>query len=243
MFSTFNAICAGGYQPSASDFDGSVYLERGSDLSGLSDSSQGIFMAWFRSDANLTQKCFIQNGNALFSISQSSANVISVVLATSGSSYEFTSSSAYASGSPFRQILASWDTNYAAGARLSHLYINDVNSKTITVDSGPAFNIDYTATSWTVGSQGGGAVKFNGCLADVYFAPGQYLDLSVEANRRKFITAGGEPVFLGATGSLPTGTAPKIYLRNPPASFGTNSGNGGDFVITGGSLTACSSSP
>lgn len=242
MFSTLNAIMAGGYQPPASDFDGTVYLERSSDLSGLADSSQGIFMAWFRSDANLTQKAFIQNGNALFLVEQTAGNAINIALAAAGSAITF-NSTALASGLPFRQILASWDTNFAAGARLTHLYISDVSNKTVSLDSGPAFNVDYTSPSWTVGSQGGGALKFNGCLAEVYFAAGQYLDLSVTANRRKFITAGGEPLFLGATGSLPTGIAPSVYLRNPSASFGTNSGTGGNFTITGGSLTACSSSP
>ena len=35
-------------------------------------------------------------------------------------------------------------------------------------------------------------------LAEVWIAPGQYIDLSIESNRRKFITAGSKPVELGA---------------------------------------------
>jgi len=78
-----------------------------------------------------------------------------------------------------------------------------------------------------------GALKSNGAISEFYFAPNQYLDLSVEANRRKFITADGKPADLGADGSTPTGTAPAIYLPNRAALIGTNAGTGGNFTVNG----------
>jgi hypothetical protein len=60
-----------------------------------------------------------------------------------------------------------------------------------------------------------------------------HLDLSVEANRRKFISAAGKPVSLGANGSTPTGSQPIIYLANPTATWQDNLGAGGNFTENG----------
>lgn len=49
-------------------------------------------------------------------------------------------------------------------------------------------------------------------LSELYVNYGESLDLDVEANRRKFITAEGEPVDLGADGSEPTGNQPDFYF-------------------------------
>jgi len=150
--------------------------------------------------------------------------------------------SSYTSSATWLHVLASWNTNFAALSKLSHLYMNDVSDKTVNSDSNPAFNVDYTSTNWAVGAITDGTTKLNGCLAEVYMAFGQYLDFSSSANRRKFISATGKPVDLGATGALPTGSQPTVYLNNPAASFGTNKGSGGDFTITG-SLDTASTSP
>ncbi|RVU03940.1 hypothetical protein EOE18_13880 [Novosphingobium umbonatum] len=56
------------------------------------------------------------------------------------------------------------------------------------------------------------------------------LDLSVQANREKFILAGA-PVNLGATGQLPTGTTPEWYYDGAGAAW-ANKGS-----ATGGTLT------
>ena len=81
---------------------------------------------------------------------------------------------------------------------------------------------------------------FNGALAEVYFAPGQYLYFSIASNRRKFISRTGKPVHLGTTGMLPTGTAPLVYHHlddaEAVANFATNRGTGGNFTITGNTI-------
>ena len=124
----------------------------------------------------------------------------------------------------------SWDM-----AVTSHVYVNDASDKnqvTLTDDT-----IDYTKEDCVVGAQGDGTFKFDGCLAELYFAPGQYLDFSIVANRRKFISASGKPIQLGRRGELPTGTAPLVYQHldkgEAVANFATNRGPGGDFTITG----------
>jgi len=124
------------------------------------------------------------------------------------------------------------------------IYINDVDDAQYTAYQDLA--ADLTLADWSIGALPDGTAKVNACFAEVYFAPAQYLDLSVVANRRKFISASGRPVYLGADGSRPTGTAPIMYQRladgAAASTFATNLGTGGDFTITG-TLTTGSTSP
>lgn len=71
-----------------------------------------------------------------------------------------------------------------------------------------------------------GQPGFEGDVADLYMAFGQWLDLTNAANVAKFI-ADGKPVSLGADGSTPTGSAPTVFLTGNAATFGTNAGTGG----------------
>lgn len=84
---------------------------------------------------------------------------------------------------------------------------------------------------------------FTGDVADLWIAPGQFIDFSVTENRRKFISASNKPVNLGVNGATPTGTAPVIFFSGDASSFGQpNLGSGGAFSHTG-SLTDASTSP
>lgn len=121
---------------------------------------------------------------------------------------------------------------------MKNLYINDTSNIGVVTDTQGAFNINYTQTDWAVGSVVGGTSKFNGAIADLYFAPGQYLDFSQIANRRKFIDANGQPMSLGVDGSLPTGTKPAIFLNGNKSTFATNAGSGGSFTLNGALETA-----
>lgn len=72
----------------------------------------------------------------------------------------------------------------------------------------------------------------NPCMADAYWAtPASFFDLSVTANRRKFINSDLTPVYLGANGQLPLGIAPLIFLSiqsgGVASDFNTNLGSGG----------------
>jgi hypothetical protein len=128
-------------------------------------------------------------------------------------------------------------------ATANHLYINDVDDENVLTFTDDT--LDYTGGDWSVGARPSGNLKFDGCLSEFYFAPGQYLDFSLVANRRKFISPTGKPVQLGLTGSLPTGTAPLMYHHlddgEAVANFATNRGTGGNFTITGTLDTAASS--
>jgi hypothetical protein len=124
-------------------------------------------------------------------------------------------------------VLAS--VNLATGLGL--LYLNDVddtNAVTLTNDT-----IDWTRGDFAVGAEPDGGLKLSADVADLYINFAASLDLSVVANRRKFISAAGKPVFLGADGSLPTGSPPAVFMSGPTADWHTNKGAGGGFTENG----------
>ena len=228
-----------GYTAFGADFDGTNdFLARGGGLTGVSDGKTGLFSVWFRKDggdsafreicsaSTLKFRQYILNTNVLKIEGRNAANTLIFDITTTGT---FLTSASYV------HILASWDLG-TAGRR--HIFVGDVedtNQNTFTDD-----DIDYTAADWGIGGLPSGSNKFNGCLSEMYFAL-EWLDITVEANRRKFSTAAGKPVDLGADGSLPTGTAAIIYEPFEDLD-GTNKGTGGNFNVTG-ELVRCSSSP
>jgi hypothetical protein len=232
-------------------FDGSTnYCTRGAGLSGASDSQTGIFSGWVRLDGgNATPITLIDGvtgvGGATshFFVERDGANLFSVIgtNAAGTSILSFQSSSSFTSGASWHHLLCSW--NLASG-NVNQMYVDDasnISSFTFANDT-----LDYTLGDWGLGARPDATRKMNGCLAEIYFAPGQYLDFSVVANRRKFISAGKRPMSLGSDGSLPTGTAPLMYHKlvkgETVNDFATNRGSGGNFAVTG-TLSTGSTSP
>jgi hypothetical protein len=78
---------------------------------------------------------------------------------------------------------------------------------------------------------------FCGAIAEVYYAPNQFIDFDIESNRRLFLNADGTPVDLGADGSTPTGSKPITYLSlregEGAEQFGVNRGIGADLSVVG----------
>ena len=154
-------------------------------------------------------------------------------------------------------MIASVQMNHPQGSKIVQLWINDVdviaNGNMYPMwDYSPAFKMKFIGEPFRFGhnafgppppADGGAAnANLNADIAEAWFGLGQFLDLSVIANRRKFRDVSGNPVSLGADGSLPTGTPPAVYFSGNASSFATNRGNGGAFVLTG-TLTNASTSP
>lgn len=235
------------FSAGAADFDATNdWMTRGAGLTGAADSATGILSVWLRLDGSdgVVQQLLTNTGNRVQIAKKITSNALQVFLKDSGGNTKIslTSVTGYTSGATWLHWLSSWNT---ASAGAESLYVNDVSdlAGSPTIIAG---NIDYTVANWSVGGEVGGTNKFDGCIGDLYFAPGQYLDFSSAANRRKFISANGKPVNLGTDGSRPTGTAPIIYHHldygAAAAGFATNYGSGGNFSITG-SLDIASSSP
>jgi hypothetical protein len=91
--------------------------------------------------------------------------------------------------------------------------------------------IDYTRSDHAVAAAVDGNLTLNSDLGELYLNFADYLDLNDPPNRKKFITADGNPVYLGAEGRGPTGNRPAIYMWGD-SEFEINVGSGGDFGVT-----------
>jgi hypothetical protein len=235
----------------SADFDGTNDLmKKGSDLSGNADGKSGIFSGFARIDggAGATHR-FITASQTLgtaaddFQIQHQFDNKMSIIARRADTNIllSLSTTAIYPPAATWYHVLISWDL--AAG--VSHFYVNDVSNQVVTARVNDT--IKYTAGDWAVGGDSDNGVKMNGCLAELYFAPNQFLDFSVVANRRKFLLATGKAAPLGTNGSLPTGVAPLVYLHlddmEAVANFAINRGSGGGpFNITG-TLDTGSTSP
>ncbi len=222
------------YYPHAiGDFGGtSDYLTRGAGLTGAADGKLGLFSHWFRVDGGSATRYFFINNTLRFYYYLTGAGRFTIRGKNSSNNIilNHVTTTTYMPGASWYHLLASFDL----GNSKSYIYVDDVSRGdtpiTLTDDS-----VDYTSTDWGVAASTGGSSPFNGALSEVYFT-NEYLDISVTANRRLFIDAAGDPVPLGADGSLPTGTAPIVYMRERVSNAGINSGTGGDFTINGAPL-------
>lgn len=226
------------YAPSASLYDGTTDFKfRGEVLTGIADDKEGLLNLWFRVDAaasqgqriidfwnpasggrNVLQLLFIPFQGGILQLSVLSSTGLGI-LNSVRTVTTFNAPAEYAN------LLMSWN----AATATVQLYVDDVSDLASGSNVGN-FAAGYGgADELAIGSDRTGALKYEGALADVYFTT-EFLDLTVTANRRKFIDDAGNPVFLGDTGELPTGTAALIYLRGNQADQGINSGTGGDFV-------------
>ena len=238
----------------SADFDGTNdYMTRGAALTGVSNSKSGILSFWVRIDGSVSTSQYSVLGSLTsqrfycvrFTSASSNFVGISGYNSSGTSILGLQTSTAYTNSATWRHFLFSWDLASTAG----HLYVNDSDDLNSGLNVLTNDSVDYASeTNWQIGASGisAGSNKFDGCIAELYFAPGQYLDFSVTNNRRRFITSSLKPVYLGKDGAGPTGTAPLVYLHLDPSealtNFATNRGTGGDFSITG-TLTAGSSSP
>lgn len=229
----------------AASFDGTNdYMSRGAVPDGLADGQKGTLSFWVKMTAqdDIDQK-MVRSTGAGIDVYRSFANLISIELQDSTGSFflTFNSTGTVKISSGWVHVLASWDTNFGIGAKLAQIYLNDVSGVTIN-DTTAAFTINYANINFWFGAGEGGFFKSYADYADVWFDATTRMDLSVESNRRKFITSGLCPVNLGTDGSTPTGTAPIIYFHlddgEAVANFATNRGTGGNFTITGALATA-----
>ena len=238
----------------ATEYDGSpgTRAERTTELAGNADGEVGIFSTWFRIDGgNNTQRVIFQGGPVtgphLIDLRplpligsgdriQIQLNKVSpVTFAVLGRSTQ-----TFTSGPTWRHLLISWDTGLTSGTPRLTMHIDDVLEPLSPFLVSPGV-IDYTRGNYSIGGRSATPqLTFPGCFSEYYFNSVATLDMSVVANRRKFIDASGLPVELGSNGQLPTGIVPIMYFPDGDAT--TNAGSGGTFVNFGG-IGPCTTVP
>lgn len=225
------------YTVNSVNFDGSTNLARGADLTGNTDGKKGIFSAHVTFNADGSNSTIWRGGTTDIIIERLPTNKIRLTLTTSGGGQvlRLTSSSTYQISDGQIWILASWDL----GASLAHLYINDVDD-----EDGTTVLVDNTINYTSVNHYPGGVLfdLHDGCMSELVFNMAEYLDITIDANRRLIAAVDGSPVNKGSDGRLITGTPPIVYLNGDSTDFQINQGTGGNFTITG-ALTACPTTP
>lgn len=223
----------GGFAVDAVEFNADR-LERGGALSGVADSGDAIVSYWIKSTDVAGSTVFI---------------------GTTGNVHVNTAYEQFYNGAPGIYTLLSsaiTDGNWhhvLCALRMStstiQLYVDGVNAATGTTIDGSPTTAHFDDIDWAMCDTLGGGNPLTADIAEFYFAPGQYLDISVSGNRDKFRTAGNKPVDLGSDGSMPTGVAPAVYLSVRPGDaasvFATNKGTGGNFTVVGTPAIAATS--
>lgn len=169
------------------------------------------------------------------------------VSGTDGSPAFSSRTSAHTQADGWLHIQASWNTLEPS---TSCLFVNDVSDNNLVTKLGyrpceyvavsPAQASMGAASATTVPGQYGASFD----ISEFWFSEAQYVDFTNAAVRSHFEAQGGHPAFLGADGSLPTGSAPIVYFPSSYSSFGTNAGTGGNFTFFGkGVLAASATAP
>ena len=219
-------------------FDGATWLTKSTDFSGVTDGKQWTFSIWFYRAAGTGGNIFGLNAEPFFQVGSSGS--ASIGLYTPGSTSNpliITIPSSTFAEDTWYNILVSIDlTN--TGSR--HVYINDA-SATVTWTAYNNLVCEFSDPIG-IGASDVGGDPFNGSMYDFWMNFNQYIDFSIEANRRKFITSGGSPVPLGVDGQIPNGSAPDVFLSGIAPTWHVNKGTGGGFTENG-ALTIAPSKP
>lgn len=134
----------------------------------------------------------------------------------------------------WHHVLHSWDCANATGK----IYIDDVDRtvQTTANDVSVCWGTGAGALKSKLGAKAtNGSLRLAADLSE-FFLHDEYIDLSVETNRRKFLSSNSKPIELGSDGSTPFGTIPVIYMSGEAATWQakTNLGDGGDWNSVNG---------
>ena len=218
-------------------FDGANdYYTRGANFTGLTDGRRWTVSFWFRRNGGTgtLQRVMGDDGAGnKFNLRFNAGNTIQMIGTDSGGTtrVDVTSTAAYSDTTTWHHFLFSVSTL----GHVAYMYVDDVDVSSVATLSSTN-NVELSRTNHSLGADTDGTDKLNADLADVLFH-NSFLDISSEANRRKFITSSHRPVDLGSDGSIPFGTAPILFQRVRPGGvagdFTTNRGTGGGMTMTG----------
>ena len=215
----------------ATDFDGSSDYLRHTDNTGWSASKLVTGSLWFkRGRSGQIERVYgIQDaGSTRFAINFNADDTILLFGRLNATTTVLNASSATTiTDTNWHHLLFSVDLSSTS---LRHVYIDDA-AETMTWTTYANTNITFNPSNQQheVAHSNVGGFFFDGALSEVWLNPTTYIDFSVEANRRKFITSGGIPEEVGTDGSTPTGTAPIDYLPDGQ----TQAGTGAAYAVTG----------
>jgi len=215
---------------------GGPYLRSAAPMTGAADSKLFSFSLWVRRASNEIGGRIVTNATTLAGADTGTTRLVFSADPAFPSAVTFTASDPVG-GVPINMtcsvspVVGQWE-HYCgmvdtADAAKCKMYRNGVD---VTAHLIAPINslIDFTYADWAIGARPDGSGRLPADLAEVWYAPGQWVDFRVQANREKFALS--VPVDLGAAGATPTGTSPLIFLSGSPATWHVNKGSGGGFI-------------
>ena len=224
---------SGGFVPNGLGFgSGGNYLQNTS-LSGTPDGFVGSLSFWVQfagGDGIPYQIKYNALQNTYVRVFRGSSNFLEFRVINFSTGHYFDAvATVTTTGVGWHNVLMSWDTNHSAGNKIGYIYVDGSSTSPVLTDASAAFSVSYSLDNFITPYN---ASNNNINLAEIWYAPNQFIDFSVSGNRAKFYSS-GNAVNLGSDGSTPTGTPPAVYIHNPAATCNTNLGTGGDFAIVG----------
>jgi len=211
-------------------FDGSnenEYLSR-SGLSGATDGKLFTFVVAFNPSSMSNYEYLVDTANYRVEVSVYTKIMVHLANASGSEIINISGSTTLTSGTQYIALI-SLDT---ADSTKTKIYLNG-SAESVTTNTHTDDNIDYTDTTYTLGSYHGTYNHFNGTLATMYLSD-SYIDFSQESNRNLFVDQLGYPKDLTPAIDAGTIASPLIYMKfDDTSSLGTNSGTGGDFTVNG----------
>lgn len=211
------------------------WITRGSDLTGMVDGGKLTMAFKFRIlSGDGTERTIIshQGTGVGWLLRLGTTNKIELYAYTSAGATLITLSTNNtfaASATTWRRVYLAYDLSVP----VAYLFVEDTDETTITtLNSG---TIDYTKGAYTVGARTAAGTILGPLTFDVIYADYvNYLNISTQANRRKFFSEGGNwiPKRTGNASEI-TGSTPILYLPQHYKAFQINYGSGGDFTVTG----------
>jgi hypothetical protein len=235
----------GSYNPVAVYFDGTNDYLQAATLTGIVDSKLWTVSTWFKRGALSTagdQNVFDTSTSDQSIEFEGTAKTDGLLVIDADGGTVLDVDVAVVNDTSWHHLLFSFDM---ASTATRKIYLDDIDvtgsatfvayvDSVIDFDGAPNYGLGASVPSATS--------KYTGDIADFWYDAGTFLDLSIESNRRKFISANGMPMYLGPDGSIPTGSAPDIFLSGDVIYWQSNKGTGGDFAENG-ELTYATSQP
>ncbi len=223
------------YQPAGSYNDGGYRAARS--LNNTPDSKQFSFVIWakFEGSDGVTMS-ILETFSGTCDISRNATTPtasMNIRLRNQGLQdvWAQTSASEYLADSGWHCFMASIDADVADSPSM---WVDDVLE-----NDNPVQTVDAVYSSQNNATIPG-ASTLVGCLGPIWIND-SYIDFRIEANRRKFLSAAGKPVYLGEHGELPTGTPPRDFFPNGDPT--NQQGERAAYVTFQGALTPCDDPP
>lgn len=190
----------------------------------------GLYSVWFRRDTSGSQEFLGSSAGSRWAVLFNATDEFRILLKDSGGTtrLDLNSGTTKITDTNWHNALISWELD---ATPTSHFYLDDLDVKAVGTESNGSIDWANLRDTWGADGAGTAARFFDGCLSEWWMGPGEFLDLSITSNRRKFIDALGNPVDLGADGSIPVLVAPEVYykddftdnlgFRGNPTAFGT----------------------